>query len=164
MKLAELIDSLQRLEKEVGNIETVLYAYGGDHGGFLYPSDAILGKTLIIKDENISSVFPQFPNYHIENCGVEKDTKNLAVLSFKYSIEVDEIRNDYEKFDLDFIAGEIIDTSLEKDSNEKEKLLSNLKWLEKASIFDFKKNTIKVAKTYFGEENISPNGNYNLTI
>ena len=30
MKLAELIDSLQRLEKEVGNIETVLYAYGGD--------------------------------------------------------------------------------------------------------------------------------------
>ena len=39
MKLAELIDSLQRLEKEVGNIETVLYAYGGDYGGFLYPSD-----------------------------------------------------------------------------------------------------------------------------
>ena len=35
MKLVELIDSLQRLEKEVGNIETVLYAYGGDHGGFL---------------------------------------------------------------------------------------------------------------------------------
>ena len=65
---------------------------------------------------------------------------------------------------MDFIAGEIIDTTLEKDSNEKEKLLSNLKWLEKASIFDFKKNTIKVAKTYFGEENISPNGNYNLTI
>ena len=31
----------------------------------------------------------------------------------------------------------------------------NLKWLEKASIFDFKKNTIKVAKTYFGEENVS---------
>ena len=85
MKLAELIDSLQRLEKEVGNIETVLYAYGGDYGGFLYPSDAILGKTLIIKDENISSVFPQFPNYHIENCGVEKDTKNLAVSSFKYA-------------------------------------------------------------------------------
>ena len=50
------------------------------------------------------------------------------------------------------------------DSNKKEKLLSNLKWLEKASIFDFKKNTIKVAKTYFGEENVSPNGNYNLTI
>ena len=155
MKLNDLISSLQELEKVVGNVDTVLYAYGGDHGGFLYPSDAILGKTLIIKDENISSVFPQFPNYHIENCGVEKDTKNLAVLSFKYSIEVDEIRNDYERFDLDFIAGEIIDTSLEKDPNKKEKLLSNLKWLEKASIFDFKKNTIKVAKTYFEEKTSS---------
>ena len=155
MKLAELIDSLQRLEKEVGNIETVLYAYGGDHGGFLYPSDAILGKTLIIKDENISSVFPQFPNYHIENCGVEKDTRNLAVLSFKYSIEVDEIRNDYERFDLDFIESEIIDASLEKDPNKKEKLLSNLKRLEKSSVFDFKKNNMKVIKTYFEEENTS---------
>ena len=157
MKLNDLISSLQELEKVVGNVDTVLYAYGGDYGGFLYPSDAILGKTLIIKDENISSVFPQFPNYHIENCGVEKDTKNLAVLSFKYSIEVDEIRNDYEKFDLDFIAGEIIDTSLEKDPNKKEKLLSNLEWLEKASVFDFKKNNMKVIKTYFEEENVSPN-------
>ena len=155
MKLNDLISSLQELEKVVGNVDTVLYAYGGDHGGFLYPSDAILGKTLIIKDENISSVFPQFPNYHIENCGVEKDTKNLAVLSFKYSIEVDEIRNDYERFDWDFIAGEIIDASLEKDSNKKEKLLSNLKWLEKASVFDFKKNNMKVIKTYFEEENTS---------
>ena len=155
MKLVELIDSLQRLEKEVGNIETVLYAYGGDHGGFLYPSDAILGKTLIIKDENISSVFPQFPNYHIENCGVEKDTKNLAVLSFKYSIEVDEIRNDYDKFDLDFIESKIIDASLEKDSNKKEKLSNDLKWLEKASVFDFEKNNMKVIKTYFEEENTS---------
>ena len=152
MKLNDLISSLQELEKVVGNVDTVLYAYGGDYGGFLYPSDAILGKTLIIKDENISSVFPQFPNYHIENCGVEKDTKNLAVLSFKYSIEVDEIRNDYERFDLDFIESEIIDASLEKDSNKKEKLLNNLKWLEKASIFNFKKNTIKVAKTYFEEK------------
>ena len=152
MKLAELIDSLQRLEKEVGNIETVLYAYGGDYGGFLYPGDAILGKTLIIKDENISSVFPQFPNYDIKNCGVEKNTKDLAVLSFKYSIEVDEIRNDYERFDLDFIKSETIDASLEKDSNEKEKLLNNLKWLEKASVFDFEKNTMKVIKTYFEEE------------
>ena len=152
MKLNDLISSLQELEKEVGNIETVLYAYGGDHGGFLYPSDAILGKTLIIKDENISSVFPQFPNYDIKNCGVEKDTKNLAVLSFKYSIEVDEIRNDYERFDLDFIKSETIDASLEKDPNEKEKLLNNLKWLEKASVFDFEKNTMKVIKTYFEEE------------
>ena len=155
MKLNDLISSLQELEKVVGNVDTVLYAYGGDYGGFLYPSDAILGKTLIIKDENISSVFPQFPNYHIENCGVEKDTKNLAVLSFKYSIEVDEIRNDYERFDLDFIESEIIDASLEKDSNKKEKLLNNLKWLEKASIFNFKKNTIKVAKTYFEEKTSS---------
>ena len=152
MKLNDLISSLQELEKVVGNIETVLYAYGGDHGGFLYPSDAILGKTLIIKDENISSVFPQFPNYDIKNCGVEKDTKNLAVLSFKYSIEVDEIRNDYERFDLDFIKSETIDASLEKDPNEKEKLLNNLKWLEKASVFDFEKNTMKVIKTYFEEE------------
>ena len=159
MKLNDLISSLQELEKVVGNVDTVLYAYGGDYGGFLYPSDAILGKTLIIKDENISSVFPQFPNYHIENCGVEKDTKDLAVLSFKYSIEVDEIRNDYERFDWDFIAGEIIDTALEKDPNKKEKLLSNLKWLEKVSIFDFKKNTIKVAKTYFEEENVSSDDN-----
>lgn len=155
MKLRELIDSLQRLEKEVGNMETVLYAYGGDHGGFLYPSDAILGKALIIKNENISSVFPQFPNYNIENCGVEKDTKNLAVLSFKYSIEVDEIRNGYERFDLDFIASGVNDASLEKNSNKKEKLLNNLEWLEKASIFDFEKNTRKVAKTYFEEENAS---------
>ena len=76
-------------------------------------------------------------------------------MSFKYSIEVDEIRNDYEKFDLDFIESEIIDASLEKDSNKKEKLLSNLKWLEKASVFDFKKNNMKVAKTYFEEENTS---------
>ena len=127
--------------------------------GFYIPSDAILGKTLIIKDENISSVFPQFPNYHIENCGVEKDTKNLAVLSFKYSIEVDEIRNDYERFDLDFIAGEIIDASLEKDSNKKEKLLNNLKWLEKASIFNFKKILLRLQKLILEEENISPNNN-----
>lgn len=76
-------------------------------------------------------------------------------MSFKYSIEVDEIRNDYEKFDLDFIESKIIDESLEKDSNKKEKLSNDLKWLEKASVFDFKKNTMKVIKTYFEEENAS---------
>ena len=40
-----------------------------------------------------------------------------------------------KRFDLDFIAGEIIDTSLEKDSTKKKKLLSNLKWLEKSKYF-----------------------------
>ncbi len=34
MKLNNLISSLQELEKVVGNIDTVIYAYGGDHGGF----------------------------------------------------------------------------------------------------------------------------------
>ena len=68
---------------------------------------------------------------------------------------MDEIRNDYEKFDLDFIESEIIGASLEKDSNKKEKLSNDLKWLEKASVFDFKKNTMKVIKTYFEEENAS---------
>lgn len=36
MKLRELIEELEALEKVAGNKEVVIYAYGGDHGGFRF--------------------------------------------------------------------------------------------------------------------------------
>jgi hypothetical protein len=52
------------VEKAVGNIDTVIYACGGDHGGFLYPGDAILGNPLIIKDSDINRF--GLPDYWIK--------------------------------------------------------------------------------------------------
>lgn len=140
MKLKKLINSLQELEKVVGNIDTVIYAYGGDHGGFLYPGDAILGNPLIIKDSDINNFM--LPDYCKKNSGVDKDTKDLAVLQFKYSIEVDEIRNGHEVFDLDFIS-----SGLEDEKEKKEKL----KWLDKTHIFNFGTNELVDTKEYLEE-------------
>jgi len=147
MKLNDLISSLQELEKVVGNVDTVIYAYGGDHGGFLYPGDAILGESLIIKDSDINSFM--LPDYYRENSGVDKDTKDLAVLRFKYSIEVDEIRNGHEDFDLSFISSDL--KVLEYEEDEKEEMKEKLKWLDKTSIFDFDTNELVDTKEYFEE-------------
>lgn len=149
MKLNDLISSLQELEKVVGNVDTVIYAYGGDHGGFLYPGDAILGDSLIIKDSDINSFM--LPDYYRENSGVDKDTKDLAVLRFKYSIEVDEIRNGHEDFDLSFISSDLEDLEYEEDEKEKEKMKEKLKWLDKTSIFDFDTKELVDTKKYLGE-------------
>lgn len=149
MKLNDLISSLQELEKVVGNVDTVIYAYGGDHGGFLYPGDAILGDSLIIKDSDINSFM--LPDYYRENSGVDKDTKDLAVLRFKYSIEVDEIRNGHEDFDLSFISSDLEDLEYEEDEKEKEEMKEKLKWLDKTQIFDFDTNELVDTKEYFEE-------------
>ena len=149
MKLNDLISSLQELEKVVGNVDTVIYAYGGDHGGFLYPGDAILGDSLIIKESDINSFM--LPDYYRENSGVDKDTKELAVLRFKYSIEVDEIRNGHEDFDLNFIASNLEDLEYEEDEKEKEEMKEKLKWLDKTSIFDFDTNELVDTKKYLEE-------------
>ena len=149
MKLNDLISSLQELEKVVGNVDTVIYAYGGDHGGFLYPGDAILGDSLIIKESDINSFM--LPDYYRENSGVDKDTKDLAVLRFKYSIEVDEIRNGHEDFDLNFIASDLEDLEYEEDEKEKEEMKEKLKWLDKTSIFDFDTNELVDTKKYLEE-------------
>lgn len=149
MKLNDLISSLQELEKVVGNVDTVIYAYGGDHGGFLYPGDAILGDSLIIKESDINSFM--LPDYYRENSGVDKDTKDLAVLRFKYSIEVDEIRNGHEDFDLNFIASNLEDLEYEEDEKEKEEMKEKLKWLDKTSIFDFDTNELVDTKKYLEE-------------
>lgn len=149
MKLNDLISSLQELEKVVGNVDTVIYAYGGDHGGFLYPGDAILGDSLIIKESDINSFM--LPDYYRENSGVDKDTKELAVLRFKYSIEVDEIRNGHEDFDLNFIASDLEDLEYEEDEKEKEEMKEKLKWLDKTSIFDFDTNELVDTKKYLEE-------------
>ena len=140
MKLNDLISSLQELEKAVGNIDTVIYAYGGDHGGFVYPGNAVLGNPLIINDSNINDFV--LPDYNIENSGVDKTAKDLAVLQFKYSIEVDEIRNGHEVFDLDFIS-----SGLEDEKEKKEKL----KWLDKTHIFNFGTNELVDTKEYLEE-------------
>lgn len=149
MKLNDLISSLQELEKVVGNVDTVIYAYGGDHGGFLYPGDAILGDSLIIKESDINSFM--LPDYYRENSGVDKDTKDLAVLRFKYSIEVDEIRNGHEDFDLSFISSDLEDLEYEEDEKEKEEIKEKLKWLDKTSIFDFDTNELVDTKKYLEE-------------
>lgn len=149
MKLNDLISSLQELEKVVGNVDTVIYAYGGDHGGFLYPGDAILGDSLIIKESDINSFM--LPDYYRENSGVDKDTKDLAVLRFKYSIEVDEIRNGHEDFDLSFIASDLEDLEYEEDEKEKEEMKEKLKWLDKTQIFDFDTNELVDTKKYLEE-------------
>lgn len=149
MKLNDLISSLQELEKVVGNVDTVIYAYGGDHGGFLYPGDAILGDSLIIKDSDINSFM--LPDYYRENSGVDKDTKDLAVLRFKYSIEVDEIRNGHEDFDLSFISSDLEDLEYEEDEKEKEEMKEKLKWLDKTQIFDFDTNELVDTKKYLEE-------------
>ena len=149
MKLNDLISSLQELEKVVGNVDTVIYAYGGDHGGFLYPGDAILGDSLIIKESDINSFM--LPDYYRENSGVDKDTKDLAVLRFKYSIEVDEIRNGHEDFDLSFISSDLEDLEYEEDEKEKEEMKEKLKWLDKTSIFNFDTNELVDTKKYLEE-------------
>lgn len=149
MKLNDLISSLQELEKVVGNVDTVIYAYGGDHGGFLYPGDAILGDSLIIKDSDINSFM--LPDYDRENSGVDKDTKELAVLRFKYSIEVDEIRNEHEDFDLSFISSDLEDLECEEDEKEKEEMKEKLKWLDKTQIFNFDTNELVDTKKYLEE-------------
>lgn len=149
MKLNDLISSLQELEKVVGNVDTVIYAYGGDHGGFLYPGDAILGDSLIIKESDINSFM--LPDYYRENSGVDKDAKDLAVLRFKYSIEVDEIRNEHEDFDLHFISSDLEDLEYEEDEMEKEEMKEKLKWLDKTSVFDFDTNELVDTKEYFKE-------------
>lgn len=147
MKLNNLISSLQELEKVVGNIDTVIYAYGGDHGGFLYPGDAILGDSLIIKESDINSFM--LPDYYRDNSGVDKDTKDLAVLRFKYSIEVDEIGNEHEDFDLNFISSELEDLKYEEDEEEKEEMKEKLKWLDKTLIFDFDTKELVDTNEYF---------------
>lgn len=147
MKLNNLISSLQELEKVVGNIDTVIYAYGGDHGGFLYPGDAILGESLIIKESDINSFM--LPDYYRDNSGVDKDTKDLAVLRFKYSIEVDEIGNEHEDFDLNFISSELEDLEYEEDEEEKEEMKEKLKWLDKTLIFDFDTKELVDTNEYF---------------
>ena len=147
MKLNNLISSLQELEKVVGNIDTVIYAYGGDHGGFLYPGDAILGDSLIIKESDINSFM--LPDYYRDNSGVDKDTKDLAVLRFKYSIAVDEIGNDHEDFDLNFIFSELEDLEYEEDEEEKEEMKEKLKWLDKTLIFDFDTKELVDTNEYF---------------
>lgn len=147
MKLNNLISSLQELEKVVGNIDTVIYAYGGDHGGFLYPGDAILGDSLIIKESDINSFM--LPDYYRDNSGVDKDTKDLAVLRFKYSIEVDEIGNGHEDFDLNFISSELEDLEYEEDEEEKEEMKEKLKWLDKTLIFDFDTKELVDTNEYF---------------
>ena len=147
MKLNNLISSLQELEKVVGNIDTVIYAYGGDHGGFLYPGDAILGDSLIIKESDINSFM--LPDYYRDNSGVDKDTKDLAVLRFKYSIEVDEIGNEHEDFDLNFISSELEDLEYEEDEEEKEEMKEKLKWLDKTLIFDFDTKELVDTNEYF---------------
>lgn len=149
MKLNDLISSLQELEKVVGNVDTVIYAYGGDYGGFLYPGDAILGDSLIIKDSDINSF--RLPDYYRENSGVDKDTKDLAVLRFKYSIEVDEIRNEHGDFDLSFISSDLEDLECEEDEKEKEEMKEKLKWLDKTHVFDFDTNELVDTKEYFEE-------------
>lgn len=149
MKLNDLISSLQELEKVVGNVDTVIYAYGGDHGGFLYPGDAILGDSLIIKESDINSFM--LPDYYRENSGVDKDTKDLAVLRFKYSIEVDEIRNGHEDFDLHFLSSDLEDLEYEEDEKEKEEMKEKLKWLDKTQIFDFDTNELVDTKKYLEE-------------
>ena len=149
MKLNDLISSLQELEKAVGNIDTVIYACGGDHGGFLYPGDAILGNPLIIKDSDINSF--GLPDYWIKNSGVDKDTKDLAVLQFKYLIEVDEIRNDHEDFDLSFISLDLKNLNYEEDEKEKEELKEKLKWLDKTHIFKYDINKLVDTKKYIEE-------------
>ena len=149
MKLNDLISSLQELEKVVGNVDTVIYAYGGDHGGFLYPGDAILGDSLIIKESDINSFI--LPDYYRENSGVDKDTKDLAVLRFKYSIEVDEIGNEHEDFDLNFISSDLEDLEYEEDEKEKEEMKERLEWLDKTSIFDFDTKELVDTKKYLGE-------------
>ena len=147
MKLNNLISSLQELEKVVGNIDTVIYAYGGDHGGFLYPGDAILGDSLIIKESDINSFM--LPDYYRDNSGVDKDTKDLAVLRFKYSIEVDEIGNEHEDFDLNFISSDLEDLEYEEDEEEKEEMKEKLKWLDKTLIFDFDTKELVDTNEYF---------------
>lgn len=147
MKLNNLISSLQELEKVVGNIDTVIYAYGGDHGGFLYPGDAILGESLIIKESDINSFM--LPDYYRDNSGVDKDTKDLAVLRFKYSIEVDEIGNEHDVFDLNFISSELEDLEYEEDEEEKEEMKEKLKWLDKTLIFDFDTKELVDTNEYF---------------
>ena len=147
MKLNDLISSLQELEKVVGNVDTVIYAYGGDHGGFLYPGDAILGDSLIIKESDINSFM--LPDYYRDNSGVDKDTKDLAVLRFKYSIEVDEIGNEHEDFDLNFISSELEDLEYEEDEEEKEEMKEKLKWLDKTLIFDFDTKELVDTNEYF---------------
>ena len=147
MKLNDLISSLQELEKVVGNIDTVIYAYGGDHGGFLYPGDAILGESLIIKESDINSFM--LPDYYRDNSGVDKDTKDLAVLRFKYSIEVDEIGNEHDVFDLNFISSELEDLEYEEDEEEKEEMKEKLKWLDKTLIFDFDTKELVDTNEYF---------------
>ncbi len=151
MKLNDLISSLQELEKVVGNIDTVIYACGGDHGGFLYPGDAILGNPLIINDSNINDFM--LPDYDIENSGVDKTTKDLAVLQFKYSIEVDEIRNEHEDFDLYSISFDLENLENEEDEKEKEEMKENLKWLDKTKIFKFDTNGLVDTKVYLKEFN-----------
>ena len=147
MKLNDLISSLQELEKVVGNIDTVIYAYGGDYGGFLYPGDAILGDSLIIKESDINSFM--LPDYYRDNSGVDKDTKDLAVLRFKYSIEVDGIGNEHEDFDLNFISSELEDLEYEEDEEEKEEMKEKLKWLDKTLIFDFDTKELVDTNEYF---------------
>lgn len=151
MKLNDLISSLQELEKVVGNIDTVIYACGGDHGGFLYPGDAILGNPLIINDSNINDFM--LPDYDIENSGVDKTTQDLAVLQFKYSIEVDEIRNEHEDFDLYSISFDLENLENEEDEKEKEEMKENLKWLDKTKIFKFDTNGLVDTKVYLKEFN-----------
>lgn len=151
MKLNDLISSLQELEKVVGNIDTVIYACGGDYGGFLYPGDAILGNPLIINDSNINDFM--LPDYDIENSGVDKTTKDLAVLQFKYSIEVDEIRNEHEDFDLYSISFDLEALENEEDEKEKEEMKENLKWLDKTKIFKFDTNGLVDTKVYLKEFN-----------
>ena len=151
MKLNDLISSLQELEKVVGNIDTVIYACGGDHGGFLYPGDAILGNPLIINDSNINDFM--LPDYDIENSGVDKTAKDLAVLQFKYSIEVDEIRNEHEDFDLYSISFDLENLENEEDEKGKEEMKENLKWLDKTKIFKFDTNGLVDTKVYLKEFN-----------
>jgi hypothetical protein len=124
MKLREIIEKLEELEKVAGNMEVIIYAYGGDYGGFVYPGDALLSDALILKDQNVRSL--NLPNCDLPNCGVDENAKDLMVLNFKYSIEVDEIGNGCDDFDLDLIDPED----------------NNTEWLNTGKIYNFKKKQL----------------------
>jgi hypothetical protein len=86
-----------------------------------------------------------------KNSGVDKDTKDLAVLQFKYLIEVDEIRNDHEDFDLSFISLDLKNLNCEEDEKEKEEMKEKLKWLDKTHIFNYGIKELVDIKKYIEE-------------
>lgn len=124
MKLRAMIENLEKLEKQFGDTDVVIYAYGGDFGGFLYPGDAIFGDAIVLPTKDTKPLF--FPDYDVDRCGVPEESEQLTVLKFKYSIEVDNIRNDHEEFDLDLV-----------DGNETPK-----KWYTTGKVYNFEKESI----------------------